>query len=63
MSEPSAACTSIEVSGPMKRSRAVGVGAEAHALLLDRDHHRLARWSRRRLISSATDPWPIENTW
>ena len=21
------------------------------------------RGSRRRLISSATDPWPIENTW
>ena len=22
-----------------------------------------SRGSRRRLISSATDPWPIENTW
>ena len=42
MSEPSAAWTSIEVSGPMKRSRAVDVGAEAHALLLDREDRALA---------------------
>ena len=65
MSEPSAAWTSIEVSGPMKRSRAVEVGAEAHALLLDRrgSTGALARLPRRRLISSATEPWPIENTW
>ena len=62
MSEPSAACTSIEVSGPMNRSRAVDVGAKAHALLVDREDHRLAR-PRLRLISSATEPWPIENTW
>ena len=37
MSEPSAAWTSIEVSGPMNFARAVEVGAERHALLLDRE--------------------------
>ena len=37
MSEPSAACTSIETSGERKSSRAVAIGAEASALLGDRD--------------------------
>ena len=43
MSERSEPCTAIESSGEMKRSRAVHVGAEAHALLLDREDRALAR--------------------
>ena len=38
MSLPSAACTRIETSGEMNSSVPSLVGAEAHALLLDRDH-------------------------
>ena len=46
--------------------RAVDVGAEAHALLVDRRAPGRARFvphGARPLISSATVPWPIEKTW
>ena len=44
---------------------AVDVGAEAHALLVDREHRARALAGLRPapLISSATVPWPIEKTW
>ena len=62
MSEPSAACTSIEVSGPMKRSRPSAYERKrtpSSSIEMTMDW----RGSRRRLISSATEPCPIENTW
>ena len=61
MSEPSAPCTSIEVSGPMKRSRPSAYERKrtpSSAMEMTIDLFR----SRFRLISSATDPWPMEKT-
>ena len=62
MSEPSAAWTSIEVSGPMKRS---APSVYARKLTPSSSIERIRLWElpRRRLTSSATEPCPIENTW
>ena len=48
MSEPSAAWTSIDVSGAHEALRAVDVGAKAHALLLDREDAARAVGAARR---------------
>src|SRR4051812_13207677 len=62
MSDPSLAWASIDVSGPMNRSWPSRY-EEKRTPSSSIDRMRLSPLPRLRLISSATDPWPIENTW
>ena len=62
MSVPSAPWISIEVSGPMKRSEPSRYERK-RTPSSSIDSTIDSRGSRRRLTSSATEPWPMEKTW
>ena len=68
-SDPRAAWTSIEVSGPMNRSspsvyeRKRTPSSSIERIAPSRSPCPSGARDGRPLISSATVPWPIENTW
>src|SRR2546421_3250885 len=62
MSDPSAAWISIDVSGPMNSSRP-STYERKRTPSSSIERILLSRSPRRRLISSATEPCPIEKTW